>query len=178
MRSRFFFIALFFWFSAEAAAWMSPSPSVSPSSASSFPASYGPGKMSGTEMKQISGDFARAQKTELLAIEHQQSFEKSELTTAQRVYFKEWEKKEQDKRHEFFAAHPNGSDRRDYMKEFFTRRNELLKTQADERTHRLHEQDVHRTSLKEDQVVKAKEFEDYLSRGELPPKHLWPEGRR
>jgi len=155
---------------------MTSSPSLLPSLAKPD-ASLSTNRLPLTDLKNLARDFSRAQKSEVLALEHQHSLEKLELSASHRAQMNDWEKKELEKRHRFFEEHSKGPERRVFIKDFVERRNVLLKAQADERTRRIHEQDVHRNSLRQDQIVKAKEFSDCLEKGEIPPRRLWPESK-
>lgn len=151
----------------------SPSPTLAP-----IPMGSPSSKFNSTELQRMSRDFTRAQKDEQLALEHQQQMERKELQSSQDQRVREWKKKEQEARHKYFAEHSVGAERRAYVKDFIDRRNSFLKMLADEKTQRVHEQDIHMNSLKEDQVVKRKEFEEHLKRGDTPPQTLWPTAGR
>ncbi len=167
-------------------AFASPStvPSAEPSSTSSalpvsgkLPASGAaavPDKVSPYERNRIRIEFKRAQANELRALEHRHGLELRDLKASQAVRLKEWETKETDLRHKFFADNPKSPDRRTYVKEFIDRRKAFLQILFDERNRRTQEQKVRQTSVRDDQLQRLKEFEAYLQKGERPPTHLWP----
>ena len=124
--------------------------------------------------KQMLTEFQRAQNSELKALEHRNKMELKELKAAHAARQKEWEHKEKELRHKFFAEHANGPDRRAYIQDFLGRHKIFLQLLNDERTQHAHEQEVRYNSLREDQVSRLKEFQEMLNRGERPPTRLWP----
>ena len=141
-----------------------PSPLATPSPAHSY------------EPKQLLKEFIRAQSSELKALEHRQKLELAELKSANSARLKYWNKTEENDRHQFFADHPRGVDRREYIQGFKRRREDLLKLMSDEKTKRLSDQATQLKALKEDQAAKLKEFKDHLAKGEKPDESLWPKG--
>ena len=119
--------------------------------------------------------FVRAQRSEMQALEHRQRIELKELKASQAARKKDWETKEKEARHLFFKEHTKGPERRAYVKEFLERRRTLLALMADERSQRVHEYDVRRKAIQDDQRQKLKEFREVLGHGERPPETLWPQ---
>ena len=147
---------------------LSPSPLVVPSS---VPLSDG-------DSARLLKEFKKSLATELQALEHRQKLELVDLKASQVARHKEWEKKEQESRHKFFESHPKGVDTRAYVKNFVNRRKAVLQIQADEILQRKHQNEVRFKSIKEDHIVRLKEFQEYLNRRERPPVRLWPEAGR
>jgi hypothetical protein len=136
--------------------------------------SAGHGAVSPDQARNLFSDFARAQKKEVLDLDKKNQAERRDLESNQNARRKVWENQERDARHKFFDEHPLGPDRRAYVKDFISRRNVFLKLLADERTQRIHDQDVTMNALKQDQVVKLREFQEFINRGDRPPQRLWP----
>ncbi len=143
-----------------------PSPSPSPTSTPLTPAA----------IKLLGKEFARAQENELKAMDHQNKSAVRELKASQSARQKEWQHREQEARHKFFAEHPKGAERRDYVHDFVERRKVFLQMLADEASQRAHEQEVRYQSLKEDQAARLKEFQEAIKKGEKPQEKLWPAG--
>ena len=127
-----------------------------------------------TEMRSLLGEFQKAQASETRSLEHQQKFEIKELKASQKARQREWETKEKEARHRFFAENREGPKRRAYVKDFLERRKALLSGFLEERNRRLREHEVRRKAIKDDQKLKAKQFQEILSRKERPSKDLWP----
>ena len=130
--------------------------------------------LTASELKTLPKEFQKAQKTELLSLEHRLKFEIKELKASQAQRQKEWEMKEREARHQFFKDNKEGPKRRAYVKDFLDRRKVLLNLFADERNQRLHEQEVHKKALLEDQKHKSEIFQKSLQNNERPPKEVWP----
>jgi hypothetical protein len=110
----------------------------------------------------------------MAALKHRQKAELSEMKAAHKAQLNEWESKEREARHKYFAAHKSGPDRRNYIQDYERRREILLKIQSDDEDKRSHDQSVRLDALKSEQAERLKEFQDYLSRGERPPANFWP----
>jgi hypothetical protein len=165
--------------SAAPAPSSAPSPVSSPSPGSlpdSLPAGAAavPAKISPYERNRLRVEFKRAQANELRALEHRHAFELKDLKASQNVRQKEWEKKETEARHKFFAENSKSPDRRTYVQDFIARRKTFRQILTDERNRRAQEQKVRQSSVKEDQIQRLKDFESHLQKGERPPSHLWP----
>lgn len=157
----------------------SPSPTDVPSFSilsSATPGSVviGSGALTQDEAKNLYIKFIDAQKAELRALQHKQASDRRELDAAQASRRKAWLKNEQETRHQFFAQHPKGSDRRTYVKDYLERLKALDRSLKDEHNQRLHTQDQEVQALKQDQVIKLREFQDALKRGDRPADRLWP----
>jgi hypothetical protein len=126
------------------------------------------------EGKVVLKEYQRAQYSELKAVEHRQKLELKELKASHGARQKEWDRRETEARHKFFAEHTNGPDRRAYIQDFIERRKSFLQLLNDERTQRTHEQEVRYNSVKSDQNTHLREFQESLMRGERPPARLWP----
>lgn len=119
-------------------------------------------------------EFVKSLKNEVRALEHRQSAEYKDLKASQNARKKEWKAKEDQARHAYNAAHPNGQDRRAYVQDFQNRLKALDQMIKEEKKNREKEQDARVQSLKVNQAERLKEFQSYLSRGERPPENLWP----
>ena len=133
-----------------------------------------PEKITAADSKLLLKEFQKAQSTELKALEHRHKLELKELKAASSLRQKEWEKREEEARHKFFAEHTRGPDRRGYIKDFMERRKVFQQLLKDEGVNRAHEQDVRLKAMKQDQASRLKEFQTALGRGERPSQSLWP----
>jgi acyl-CoA synthetase (NDP forming) len=120
--------------------------------------------------------FNKAQDNEMAALKHRHKSEMKELRAAHKAQLNEWESKERQARHQFFANNKGGPERRTYVQDYLRRREVLLKIQSDDEDRRSQEQSVRVDSLKNDQSQRLKEFQDFLNRGERPPARLWSNG--
>ncbi|MFL5813336.1 MAG: hypothetical protein ACJ763_07135 [Bdellovibrionia bacterium] len=170
----------------------SPAPSASPSgepTASASPVLFPPRSpaipthtptvsptVTPSEAKTLLRQYSKAQDNEMAALKHRHKSEMKELRAAHKAQLNEWEGKERQARHKFFAEHKSGPDRRGYVQDYLRRREVLLKIQSDDEDRRTQEQSVRLDSLKNDQAQRLKEFQDFLNRGERPPAQLWPSG--
>jgi hypothetical protein len=125
------------------------------------------------EAKSLLKEFQQAQNTEIKALEHRQKLELKELKAVHAARFKEWNTKEKDARHKFFAEN-RGRARRDYIVDFTGRRATFLKMLSEELTSRVNENEVRLKSVKQDQADRLKDFQAALSKGERPEQRLWP----
>jgi len=142
-----------------------PTPSLSPS------ASPSPNQVN---FRTLLKEFVNAQRTEIRAIYHRYKFELQELKASQDARFEDWMKKEKDARHKFCGEHP-GPECGAYVRDFVKRRDAFRKLLKEERFKRKQEQDVHTTSLKQDQASKLKDFKQALDKGASPSPDLWPQ---
>jgi hypothetical protein len=150
-----------------------PSPSASPGMPFVAPTPAVP--MTPKLRMQLAREFLRAQKGELKALEFRQRFELKELKASQQARLKDWERKETEARHQYFAAHSAGPDKRAYVKDFVERRKAFLQILVDERAARARDQQVRADSVKSDQAGRLKVFIEHLDRGEKPNDDLWPQ---
>lgn len=130
------------------------------------------------EGKKLLGAFQRAQVAELRALQHRQSFELKDLAASQKSRRKEWEQRETQARHKFFAEHTKGPERRAYIKDFIERRKGYFQQLAEEKAQRRQEQKVRLASFKDDQKARFLDFKARVERGERPPTELWPAAGR
>lgn len=133
-----------------------------------------PAKLTPVEVKQLLREFQKAQASEYRAIDHRQKFELKELDASQTARRKEWERKERDARHLFFANNKKGPERRKYIQDFLERRKIFRQLLIDERAQRIHEQKVKLDGLRQDHETKLKEFKETIQNGARPPAALWP----
>jgi len=119
-------------------------------------------------------EFTRAQKSQMKALEHRHKLEYQQLKTSHKSKIAEWEAKEKESRHRFFAEHKYGPERRDYIRDFLNRRDLLKKELADEKLQRSKDYDKEAQDLRLDQERKMQEFKKSLEAGRLPARELWP----
>lgn len=168
---------------------VSPTPSPSPSPSPTAPTLFPPRSpaiptstptvspsVTPSESKTLLKQFSKAQDNEMAALKHRQKSELKEMKAAHKAQLNDWENKEKDARHKFFATHKSGPDRRNYIQDYSRRRDILLQIQSDEEDRRSHDQSVRQDSLKSDQAQRLKDFQSYLDRGLRPPAQLWPNG--
>ncbi len=124
--------------------------------------------------KTLLKEFQRAQNSELKALEHRHKFELKELKASQSVRLKEWEKKEQEVRHKYFAEHSKGPERRAYIQDFIKRREAFRKMLAEEKIQRTKDQEARYSAIRQDQAARIKDFKKALEDGQNPGQHLWP----
>jgi hypothetical protein len=153
----------------EASVVAAPSPGASPSQSAAAPETITPGVG-----KRLLREFQAAQSSELKGMKHRHKLELKELKASQAARKKEWEKREKEARHKFFAENRRGPDRRAYITDFIERRRAFFQMLTDERNQRVHEQEVREKALKNDQAQRLKEFKEALARNEAPPTRLWP----
>jgi hypothetical protein len=127
------------------------------------------------DQKILLNQFVSAQKTAILALDHRQRFEFKALKESQRVQAKEWEKKERELRHQFFAAHPQGAMRREYVHTFIQRRDEFYRAQSAEKKRIVQEQEQKLKAVHQEHVMKLREFNHILKQGQKPTLELWPQ---
>jgi hypothetical protein len=147
------------------AAVISPSPAPSPSLQS---------LTANVDTKSLLKEFTRAQSMELKALEHRNKFEWKELKAAQDFRQKEWEKAEKEARHQFFANHQKGPDRRTYIQDFIKRREIFRKHLIEEKTQKTHDHENHIARLKKEQAANLEQFKKLLDKKLIPPADLWP----
>jgi hypothetical protein len=126
------------------------------------------------ESKSLLKQYGKALDNEMAALKHRQKAEMKELKAAHKAQLAEWEAKERQARHKFFADHKTGPERRAYIQDYAHRRDILLKLQSDDEDQRAHEQSVRLNALQSEQSQKLKEFQEYISHNERPPAQLWP----
>lgn len=126
------------------------------------------------QARQLLRELQKAQSTELKALAHRNSLEMREIRASQAARTREWESKERDARHKFFAEHQRGPERRAYIQDFVERHKAFDQMLADERQRRAQEQDARLKAIKADQAAKLREFQSDLKKGLRPPATLWP----
>ncbi len=159
----------------------SPPPSVLPSDSPSPALSPLPNgspqpnrSLTQAERAMLLSEFKKAQRSELKGIQHRQSVEMTELAASQKARYNEWNEAEKAARRKYFSENTKGADRRAYVQDFSKRRDDFLKLMAQEKTARAAENTARVEALKLDHAGKLKEFQEFLSKGERPPSHLWP----
>jgi hypothetical protein len=126
------------------------------------------------QAKSLLPEFQKAQAWELKALEHRNKLELKELKASQSARQKDWNKREREARHKYFAEHTRGPERRAYIRDFMDRQRAFRQLLADELKQRTQEQDARMSALKSDQSQRLKEFKDALGRNERPAARLWP----
>lgn len=151
-----------------------PSLAISPSPGASVTAGS---RLSDDEAKKLLKEFGKAQAAELQALKHRQSVEYQELKASQSARLKEWETREKELRHKYFAEHSKGPDRRAYIKDFIERRKAFHQMLSEERVQRQKSQESRLKAVQEDQALRKREFQEKVKEGERPSNSLWPEYR-
>jgi hypothetical protein len=139
------------------------------------PEDYGPQEgVSERDSKALIEKYEEALQLEVRALKHRQSLEFKEFKRVQDRKLKAWEMDEDNKKLQAFEQNHDVTFRRRMENEIQTRRAELLRKFDKESAEKLADfQDFERGLLKK-QDAKRKEFRAFLSRGERPPKTLWP----
>lgn len=130
--------------------------------------------VSAQDQAALLAEFVHSQKSELKALNHRYKFEIKELRISQDTRRKDWERREKDARYKYFAEHPKGPDRREYVGSFIKRREEQGKLMKDEQTQRLDEQEKHLKAIQKLQGENLKTFKKELADGKAPSGDLWP----
>lgn len=131
--------------------------------------------LSGIELKTLLKQFKQAQGSELKALAHRHEFEMKELKASKNTRQREWERREKEARHQFFAEHLKGTERRTYISDYLKRYEALKKQFAEEKSQRDLEHKASWAALKQDQDRKFKEFKKYIEAQTVPPADLWPQ---
>ncbi len=161
----------------SAAPAATPPPSTTPpqeANGAVAPLPPAPQRMMVTDWGALWREFVRAQATELRALDHRNRFERKELSSSQEAQRKEWEKKEREARHRFFAEHSRAPERREYVADFLKRRTIFRKQLVDESQRLSKQRDEQLKALKADQARKLKEFKQNIDNKVIPPEDLWP----
>lgn len=132
------------------------------------------GASSVEDSKTLLKEFTGAQRTEQKALEHRHRFEMKELKSAQDIRVKEFEKSEKEARYKFFQEHLKGPERRDYVKAFIKKREDLHKANSEDRTRKNKEYEEQLNALKKEHEQKLKDFKQALDKNEKPSQDLWP----
>lgn len=175
----------FFWMvNVHAAPSMKPSPSVLPVAVPSVLPSLSPSPLPSPshsivpllpdEAKSLVKQFKKAQQAEMKGLEHRQKLEIQELKASQSARQKEWDLKEKEARHKFFAENREGPVRREFVKDFLERRKSMHSILKQEMHDRENDQKVRRESLKAEHTDRRTQFEKLTSSGVRPPADLWP----
>lgn len=153
-----------------------PTPAVSPEPA---PVNQvAPAKRLGFfEMASMRRQFRSALAAEFKALRHRNGLEMKELTASQKARTREWKEKENASRRKIFSEKMTAQERRAYFKEREIRYKAFLKILSDEKNQRAQEHKAREKAIQQDQAAKVKEFDEFLSRGDLPPEGLWPAGQ-
>jgi hypothetical protein len=155
------------------------SPDASPSASGSPEASPSPStallKISPAEMRQLLGEYTRAQKAEYRALEHRQDMDMKELRASQKSRLSEWKTRMNEARRKFFDEHRGDSKTlQQFMHDRDDKYDAFMKMLDEERRSRDLEAKAKLKSLAADQADRMKEFKSYLGRSERPPRSLWP----
>ena len=120
-------------------------------------------------------EFAKAQKSQLKALDHRHQTETKELEASHKARLSEWQSKERIARREYFKSHTKGEEKRAYVEDFVARQQMFMNGMREERERRRAEQKARRTSLVDQQADSKKQFDEVLEKRERPSQVLWPQ---
>lgn len=153
-----------------------PSPKASGSVIPRVPSpSPSPTPLTDRDVKDMRKEFAKAQKSQIKALEHRHQTEIKELEASHKARLNEWREKEKIARREYFKGHTKGAERRAYIKDYVERQQMFMNGMREERDRRKAEQQARRGSLVEQQTDSRKRFDEVLEKRERPPQSLWPQ---
>lgn len=152
---------------ASPAVFVSPAPSVAPS--------VGPAAgLSAPEKKSLITEFKKAQASEERAFVHTRKSQERELAAAQGQRKKQWLDREKRERHEFFKAHMNGPERRQYVMAYIKKKKDFDQSLKDEWAHAKKSWAERFERLKVKQKQQFSLFKAKVDQGERPDASLWP----
>ena len=152
-----------------------PSPDPTPSASSSPIAVQ---SVSPLNPKQLRVAFVQALESEAQALRQRHRAETADLKASQKARRKDFESRERDQRRDFFKANSQPAKRRDYIKDFISRRKALNQMMVDEAKTRKSEQSSAEDSLRSDQKRRLAEFDAAIAVGQRPSDLLWPQPGR
>lgn len=123
-------------------------------------------------------EFIRALQNEVQAMRQRHRGEDADLRASQKARRKDFERREREERKEFFKANPEPAKKRDFVRDFVTRRKALTKLMAEELKARRAEHRAAERALTDDQKRRLKEFDEAVSAGHRPDDGLWPQAGR
>lgn len=157
-----------------------PAPSVAPSVtaapvATPAPSASGESRVpiTAADARKLFQRFQTALKLELRTRETEDAQEYRAFKTKQAQELRRWKESENDARKRFFEANLASPDRRAYMHGRGDRYKDYLAAQAQSRADLLKLQEERMRGLKSQQLVRAREFQEFLTRNEKPPAWLW-----
>lgn len=148
-------------------------PPVSAPSVFTSPASRIP--ITAADARKLFTDFQTALRKELKAQERVNADEYKAFKVNQARELKRWKEEENRARKQFFSTHSSSAERRVYMHDRNRRYDEYVKAQAQARTDYQKLQEEKMRGFKSQQMVRVREFQDFLTRNEKPPAWLWGE---
>lgn len=146
---------------------------VSHPSVSAIPSTAGSGATTPRTQSYLK-EFLKAQRAELKALERKQKADLKSMKAAQKLALQDWERKEKETRHTYFADHPNGPERRDYIQSFLKRRDQMRVRMAEDITRAVQKNEQNLIDLKSEHSVKLEKVEKAIRGGGTPEKSLWP----
>lgn len=127
------------------------------------------------EAKTLLLQFKKAQYSELQAYYHRKKLEYREFQLAEDTKNKQWKKKEDDAKAEYYKEHTLTSERAEYLKGLLDRRKAFNETLDEERSLWSRSRAAEETALKDRQKANLEAFQQELDQGRTPSKALWPE---
>lgn len=124
-------------------------------------------------IRQLRQDFKRKLSQELDQLKREEKKIKKDSAAARRTSRRDWNKKEQAARHQYFKENPRGPERRAYVKEFIARRSQFHAQQRDEEVLERRTLETRRQSFEDDQRSRLQQFEEALAGKERPSETLW-----
>lgn len=146
---------------------VSPAPSAVPSGAPAV-------GLSAPEKKSLIKEFKKAQASEERAFIHTRKSQERELAAAQGQRKKQWLDREKRERHEFFKAHMNGPERRQYVMAYIKKKKDFDQSLKDEWAHAKKSWAERFERLKVKQKQQFSLFKAKVDQGERPDASLWP----
>ncbi len=122
--------------------------------------------------------FVSALQSEAQGLRQRIRVESSDLRASQKARRKEFEVRERDARKLFFKENAQPAKRREYVKDFISRRKALAQLLSDELKTRKLEHKASEDSLRADQKRRLAEFDAEIAAGRRPSDLLWPQSGR
>lgn len=131
-------------------------------------------KISAEQAKSLKKEFLAAWKNATKALKHEQSVRATEEKRAMKLQNKQWRESEKKARRTYFEAHTKGAERRAYVMDYIQRKKEFESKQNLAKNIQAKERKSMREHFEVRKENSKKEFEEYLKKGEMPSKALWP----
>lgn len=130
--------------------------------------------LSKEESRTLLGEFVKAQKSVLLALQHRHRLEIMEMKNTQNARRREQSRKEQENRRDFVRTKPGAPEKKLYEEDLKKRWELFDQILREESEQKKSQQKYELDGVKGDQAKKLVAFKEYLSKGERPPMELWP----
>lgn len=127
------------------------------------------------DSKLLTKRFQEAQTTQLKSLQSHETAQLKQLRKDQKSRQDQFDRKENEDRHKYFAEARPGTEKRAYIKSLLSRRGDFQKQLADERNQAKAESDRRIEALKLEQAGQRAKFKEQLDRGVRPDDALWPQ---